>query len=89
MGKGRCERKAFHHRVYPDRNRIRSRVKGTSVVLYKSVLGILRRDTNPYLKLTEVRNSLVSLQYFMVAHSVQFMKRLGKLIRKMLSRDHI
>ena len=48
-----------------------------SVVFYKSVLGILRRDTDPYLKLTEVRNFLVSLQYFMVSYSAQFMKRLG------------
>ena len=31
-----------------------------SVVFHKSVLGILRRDRNPYLKLIEVRNFLVS-----------------------------
>ena len=48
-----------------------------SVVFYKSVFGILQRDTHPYLKLTEVRNFLVSLQYFMVTYSSQFMKRLG------------
>ena len=30
-----------------------------SVVFYKLVLRILRMDTNPYLKLTEVRNFLV------------------------------
>ena len=46
-------------------------------MFYKSVLGILRRDTNPYLKLTEVRNFLVSLQYFMVSYSAHVMKRLG------------
>ena len=48
-----------------------------SVMFYKSVLGILRRDTNAYLKLTEVRNFLVSHQYFMVHYNAQFMKRLG------------
>ena len=29
IGKERCERKAYPHRVYPDRNRIRLRVNGT------------------------------------------------------------
>ena len=46
-------------------------------MFYKSVLRILLRDTNPYLKLTEVRNDLVSLQYFIMLYSAQFMKRLG------------
>ena len=46
-------------------------------MFYKSVLGILRRDTNLYLTLTEVRNFLVSLQYFAVLYSAQFMKRFG------------
>ena len=41
------------------------------------MLRILRRDTNTYLKLTRVCNVLVSLQYFMVPCSAQFMKRLG------------
>ena len=53
------------------------------------MLGILRRDTNPYLKLTEVRNFMYqkekgipsfcgrSLQYFMLPYSAQFMKRSG------------
>ena len=48
-----------------------------SVTFYKSVLGILRRDTNSYLKLAEVRNFLVSLQYFTVPYSAQFMKQVG------------
>ena len=58
-------------------------------MFYKSVLRILRMDTNPYFKPTEVSNFLVSkreknfkffgssLQYFMVPYSAQFMKRLG------------
>ena len=28
IGKDRCERKAYPHRVYPDRNRIQLRVNG-------------------------------------------------------------
>ena len=32
---------------------------------------------DPYWKLTEVRNFLVSLQYCMVPYSAQFMKRFG------------
>ena len=44
--------------------------------MYKSVLGIQRRDADPYLKLTDVRNVLISLQYFMVPYSAQIMKRL-------------
>ena len=43
-------------------------------MFYKSVLGILRTDTNPYLKLKEVRNVLVSLQYFMVPYIAHIMK---------------
>ena len=31
IGKERCERKAYPHRVYPDRNRIRLRVNGALV----------------------------------------------------------
>ena len=46
-------------------------------MFYKSVLGILRRDTNPYLKLIQVCNFLVSPEYFMVPYSAQFMKMLG------------
>ena len=46
-------------------------------MFYKSVLRILRRETNPCLKLTEVRNVLESLQYFMVPYWVQLMRRLG------------
>ena len=30
IGKERCERKVYPHRVYPDRNRIRLRVNGAS-----------------------------------------------------------
>ena len=31
IGKERCERKTYPHRVYPDRNRIRLRVNGALV----------------------------------------------------------
>ena len=31
IGKERCERKAYPHKVYPDRNRIRLRVNGALV----------------------------------------------------------
>ena len=35
IGKERCERKAYPHRVYPDMNRIRLRVNGAQVKLEK------------------------------------------------------
>ena len=34
IGKERCERKAYPHRVYPDRNRIRLRVTGAFVCFF-------------------------------------------------------
>ena len=44
--------------------------------MYKSVLGIQRRDADPYLKLTDVRYFLVSIaSIFMVPYSAQIMKR--------------
>ena len=60
-------------------------------MLCKSVLGILPRDTNPYLKLIEVRNFLLSkkrkeflvfvdwklISIFTVPYVAQFMKRFG------------
>ena len=45
----------FHEAVFSN-----SVVLMQLVVFYKSVLGILRRETNPYLKLIEARNFLVS-----------------------------
>ena len=58
-------------------------------MFYELVLGILQRDTNPYIKPTDVCNFWYqnkkgifsfcgnSFQYFMVPYSTQFMKRLG------------
>ena len=40
IGKERCERKAYPHRVYPDKNRIRLRVNGALVTIVQtSIMG--------------------------------------------------
>ena len=46
-------------------------------MFHKSVLGILRRNTHLYFETDRGTYCLVSLQYFMVPYSAQFMRRLG------------